>query len=153
VLTVYPQPADVSATTRLTWSSGQLFTGDDSGVALGAVAPPDPDSPQIQVRGLTPGISWVQATLRDVDAAGPFSFTVDLVPALTGVKVPLDDYYLVMNALHTLCPIGVEIRTEKLRAAVVELGLGGTSVDPSFTYPLFRLHRAAATMRKEPADG
>lgn len=153
ILTVSPRPADVSATTRLGWSSGQLLTADDSGVALGAVPPPDPDSPQIQVRGITPGISWVQATLRQVDAAGPFCFTVDLVPALAGARLPLDDYYLVMNALHTLCPIGVEIRTDKIRAAVVELGLSGAAVDPSFTYPLFRLHRAAATIRKEPTDG
>jgi hypothetical protein len=153
VLTVSPNPTAVSATTRLGWSSGQLLTDADTGVALGAVPPPDPDSPQIQIRGLSPGISWVQATLRDVDAVGPFAFTVDLVPALAAAKLPLDDYYLVMNALHTLCPIGVEIHTDRLRAAVVELGLSTAAVDPSFTYPLFRLHRAAATLRKEPADG
>ncbi|HEY9293180.1 MAG TPA: LamG domain-containing protein, partial [Microlunatus sp.] len=153
VLTVSPEPTAVSASTRLSWSSGQLLNTGDTGVALGAVPPPDPDSPQVQVRGLTPGISWVQATLRAVDAVGPFAFTVDLVAALATAKVPLDDYYLVMNALHTLCPIGVEIRTEKLRAAVVELGLSTAAVDPSFTYPLFRLHRAAATLRKESTDG
>ncbi|WP_460809819.1 LamG-like jellyroll fold domain-containing protein [Microlunatus endophyticus] len=153
ILTVSPEPTDVSPTTRLGWSSGQLLTADDSGIALGAVPPADPDSPQIQLRGIAPGISWVQATLREVDAVGPFSFTVDLAPALAGARLPLDDYYLVMNALHTLCPIGVEIRTDKIRAAVVELGLSGAAVDPSFTYPLFRLHRAAATIRKEPTDG
>jgi hypothetical protein len=153
VLAVSPKPLDVSPTTRLGWSSGQLLTDDDTGAALGAVTPPDPDSPQIQVRGVSSGISWVQATLRDVDAVGPFAFTVDLVPALATAKLPLDDYYLVMNALHTLCPIGVEIHTDRLRAAVVELGLSTAAVDPSFTYPLFRLHRAAATLRKESADG
>jgi hypothetical protein len=157
-LTVHPKPADVAGTARLGWSSGQVLSADDSGVALGAVAPASPDSEKILVQALTPGISWVQATLRDLDASGPYMFTVDFSPTVGSsgpFALPLDDYYLVMNALHLLCPIGVEIRTDAIRAAVVELNppYASAEVDPSFTYPQFRLHRAAATMRKEPDDG
>lgn len=157
-LTVHPKPGDVAGTARLGWSSGQVLTADDSGVALGAVAPASPDSEKILVQALTPGITWVQATLRDLDARGPYMFTVAFAPAVGAsgpFYLPLDDYYLVMNALHLLCPLGVEIRTDAIRAAVVELNppYASAEVDPSFTYPQFRLHRAAATMRKEPDDG
>ena len=57
-----------------------------------------------------------------------------------------------MNTVHALYPIGVEILTRELRAAVVELA-GSPDVDPEYTYPQFRLHRPAARLRKDSADG
>ena len=65
----------------------------------------------------------------------------------------LDQYYLVMNALHRLHPVGVEVLTERLRAAVVELTTAPDGIDPSFTYPTFRVHRPVRSLRKESAHG
>lgn len=143
-LVVDPAPATIGPTARLGWATGRLFAGDDSpGVGLTTTT-----APSVDVIGTAPGISWVQATLRSAGDAGPFAVTVRLRPELSGARVPLDDYYLVMNVINALHPIGVEVLTESLRSAVVELGGSITGLDPSFTYPAFRLHRASAGQRQ-----
>jgi hypothetical protein len=149
-LTASPAPPDVSTTTRLGWSSGQLVatTADQQGVQLTSTT-----APSVTVVGLATGRAWVRATLRDAGAAGPYAFMVRLRPELAGARISRDDYYLLMNALHTVHPVGVEVLTEALRAAVVELGSTPSGLDPSFTYPAFRLHRAAAAIRKDISHG
>ena len=91
--------------------------------------------------------------LREAGAPGPYAFEVRLRPELAGARLSRDQYYLLMNALHTLHPVGVEVLTEQLRAAVVELGSTPGGIDPSFTYPAFRLHRAVRSLRKETSHG
>jgi hypothetical protein len=144
-LAVAPGPSAVSPTTRLGWSSGQVVaaTPEEQGIALMSAA-----SPTVTATGSAPGVAWVRATLRDASTAGPYAFTVTLRPALAGARIALDDYYLLMNALNTLHPVGVEVLTESIRAAVVELGNAPSGLDPMFTFPPFRLHRAAAGIRK-----
>ncbi len=145
-LTVDPLPSAIGPATRLGWSTGRLFAapGDDTaGVALTTTT-----DPSAAVIGQLPGVSWVQATLRSAGDAGPYAFTVRLRPELAAARVSLDDYYLLMNAINTLHPIGVEMLTESIRSAVVELGTSPDGLDPSFTYPAFRLHRAAAGKRQ-----
>ncbi len=148
-LTVSPSPGEVSARTRLGWSSGQVVATvpEETGVVLTSTADPD-----ATVVGAAPGQAWVQATLRDVDAAGPYAVTVRLRPELAAARISRDDYYLLMNALKTLHPVGVEVRTEAIRSAVVELADTPDGIDPSFTYPAFRLHRAAAASRRRTTD-
>ena len=141
-LTVDPLPSAIGPAARLGWSTGRLFAapGDDTaGVALTTTT-----DPSAAVIGQLPGVSWMQATLRSAGDTGPYAFTVRLRPELANARISLDDYYLLMNAINTLNPIGVEVLTESIRSAVVELGTSPDGLDPSFTYPAFRLHRAAA---------
>lgn len=144
-LTASPDPAAVSATTRLSWSSGRV---------VGAQHDPDPaaligaSNATVEIVGVAPGVAWVRASLREATSRGPFAFSVALRPSLASAKVSRDDYYLVMNALNTLHPVGVEVRTEALRAAVVELSTSPSGLAPMFTFPPFRLHRSAPATRR-----
>lgn len=149
-LTVDPDPGTVSATTRLGWSSAQVLptAPDRQGVQLLSTT-----APAVHVTGRWPGRVWVRATLREAGAAGPYAFQVRLRPELAGAHLSLDQYYLVMNALHTLHPVGVEVLTEQLRAAVVELSTAPDGIDPSFTYPTFRVHRPVRSLRKATPHG
>lgn len=149
-LTVDPDPTAVSPTTRLGWSSAQVLptAPDGQGVQLMSTT-----APTVAVTGRWPGVAWVRATLREAGAQGPYALEVRLRPELAGAHLSLDQYYLVMNALHRLHPIGVEVLTEQLRAAVVELTTAPDGIDPSFTYPTFRVHRPVRSLRKESTDG
>lgn len=143
--TVDPPPAAVSPTTRLAWSSGQVVQARDVGGCVELLGVTNPD---VQAIAVSPGVAWVQAILRDASSEGPYAFRIGLQPALAGHRISRDDYYLLMNALNTLHPVGVEVRTDALRSAVVELGNSPSGLDPLFTFPPFRLHRAAAGIRK-----
>ena len=145
-LTVSPDPAAVSATTRLGWSSAQAVptTPDRQGVQLMSTT-----APSVTATGRAPGRTWVRATLREAGAAGPYTFEVRLRPELATARISRDQYYLVMNALNTFHPVGVEVLTEQLRSAVVELSTSPGGLDPSFTYPPFRVHRPVRSLRNQ----
>ena len=102
--------------------------------------------------GQSAGPIWAQAVFRDAGATGPYAVPSDCVRNCAGANISRDQYDLVMNTVHALYPIGVEILTRELRAAVVELA-GSPDVDPEYTYPQFRLHRPAARLRKDSAHG
>ncbi|MBD8059992.1 LamG domain-containing protein [Cellulomonas sp. JH27-2] len=146
VLTVDPAPTAVSPTTRLGWSSAQVVptAPDRQGVQLMSTT-----APTVTATARVPGRTWVRATLREAGAPGPYAFEVRLRPELAGARISRDQYYLLMNALHTLHPVGVEVLTEQLRSAVVELGTAPGGLDPSFTYPAFRWHRAVRSLRPQ----
>jgi len=146
VLTVDPAPGAVSPTTRLGWSSAQVVptAPDRQGVQLMSTT-----APTVTATARVPGRTWVRATLREAGAPGPYAFEVRLRPELAGARISRDQYYLLMNALHTLHPVGVEVLTEQLRSAVVELGTAPGGLDPSFTYPAFRWHRAVRSLRPQ----
>jgi hypothetical protein len=144
-LTASPDPVAVSATTRLSWSDGRVVGGqhDPSPASLVGAS-----NAIVEVVGVAPGVAWVRASLREATSRGPYAFSVSLRPSLAGAKVSRDDYYLVMNALNTLHPVGVEVRTDALRAAVVELSTSPSGLAPMFTFPPFRLHRSAPATRR-----
>lgn len=147
VLTVSPEPAAVSAETRLGWSSAQVVptTLDRQGVQLTSTT-----ETSVEVLGIAPGCAWVEATLREAGGAGPYTFEVRLRPELDKkAHISREQYYLLMNALNTFHPLGVEVRTERIRSAVPELSPSLEELDPSFSYPAFRRHRAARSLRTE----
>jgi hypothetical protein len=144
-LSVDPDPAAVSGTTRLGWSSAQVVptAPDRQGVQLRSTT-----APTVEVTGRWPGRTWVQATLREAGAPGPYAVEVRLRPELATAHLSLDQYFLIMNALHTLHPVGVEVLTESLRASVIELTNAPDGIDPSFTYPTFRMHRPVRSLAR-----
>lgn len=98
------------------------------------------DAPSSSVRGLRPGTVLVRAQYLPADGARPYQFAVRLNPALEAradVRLRKDQYDLVMNALVRFCPIGVEVRTDRLRTRVVELATPDDLV-PGYTFPVFR---------------
>ncbi|MGX2998570.1 LamG-like jellyroll fold domain-containing protein [Streptomyces sp. JNUCC 64] len=141
--TVLPGPAESGERTRLGWSSGAVPGGQ------GRAGVSSTTRPTVLLTGRSAGRVWLQAVFRDVDARGPYQVEVRLRPELvaTGTVLGREEYDLIMNALHSLHPVGVEFVTAGLRAAVVELRDGGDA-DPAHTYPKFRLHRSAARLRK-----
>ncbi|MEV5043491.1 LamG domain-containing protein [Streptomyces griseoincarnatus] len=142
-LQVAPDPSAVSAATRLLWSTGPLDpTEGRADVASTAL-------PTLRLTGRQAGRVWVQAALREAGANGPYALRVRLagtVPA--GTKITRDKYDLIMNVVHALHPLGVEVLTRDIRPAVVELA-GLPSLDPVYTYPKFRLHRSTARLDPE----
>ncbi|GLY16392.1 hypothetical protein Kisp01_34070 [Kineosporia sp. NBRC 101677] len=130
---VQPAPADISPTTRLSWGSGPITSGRADLATTGADT--------VRVTGRTPGLLWVQAALREAGANGPFALQVRLRPEVPAdATVSRDQYELIMNVVHSLRPLGVEVLTRSLRPAVVELP-GGPSRAEDHTYPRYRLHR------------
>jgi hypothetical protein len=105
--------------------------------------------PALQLTGRRAGRVWVQASFREAGANGPFAMRVRLSSAVpVGSTISRDQYDLIMNVVHALHPLGVEVLTRDIRPAVVELA-GSPNVDPGYTYPKFRLHRSAARLRKD----
>jgi hypothetical protein len=146
-LQVEPDPSTVSPTTRLTWSSGPLPpTSGQADLTTTSL-------PVVRLVGRRAGWVWVQATFREAGANGPYSMQVRLrggVPA--GATITRDQYDLIMNAVHALHPLGVEVLTRSIRPAVVELA-GSPNIDADHTFPKFRLHRSAPRLRKDAAHG
>jgi hypothetical protein len=92
---------------------------------------------------------WVQAAFREAGATGPYAMRVRFSSAVpAGATITRDQYDLIMNVVHALHPLGVEVLTREIRPAVVELS-GRPTLDPEYTYPKFRLHRSTARLRKE----
>ncbi|MCD0449200.1 hypothetical protein LO762_08365 [Actinocorallia sp. API 0066] len=101
--------------------------------------------PRTSVLGLRAGTVRVQAVWRRPDAPPPYTMRVALSEAVLladdGPPVLTKEQYdLVMNVLHHLCPIGVEIDTRAIRAHVLELRAGLLDPYPPYTYPDFRAH-------------
>jgi hypothetical protein len=146
-LEVVPDPSTVSASTRLSWSNGPLEpTPGAAGVSTTSL-------PQVQLVGERAGRVWVQAAFREAGANGPYAMQIRLRPGVpAGSTISRDQYDLIMNVVHALHPLGVEVLTRAIRPAVVEL-TGSPSVDPDYTYPKFRLHRSASRLRKDAEHG
>jgi hypothetical protein len=141
---VDPDPATLPASTRLGWSTGGLVDGK---VALTTTT-----QPKVTVVGERAGGVWVQAALSNVDALGTYQVEVRLRPELVaaGATLTRDQFDLIMNVLHALHPVGVEVVTRRVREAVVELRGDAMEADPRYTYPRFRLHGSAARLLKPP---
>jgi DNA-binding beta-propeller fold protein YncE len=98
-------------------------------------------SPSIQVIGQEAGNALVRAVSVRGDHLLPYQFEARLASALDAdpaVTLSKDQYDLVMNVLNWFHPIGVEVRTDRLRAHVVELGTGVADLAPGYTFPGFR---------------
>ncbi|CCK24481.1 hypothetical protein BN159_0102 [Streptomyces davaonensis JCM 4913] len=142
-LQVVPGPSAVSAATRLHWSTGPLApTAGRADVVSPALA-------ALQLTGRQAGQVWVQAAFREAGATGPYAMRVRLTSAVpAGATITRDQYDLIMNVVHALHPLGVEVLTRDIHPAVVELA-DQPSLDPDYTYPKFRKHRSTARLRPE----
>jgi hypothetical protein len=78
---------------------------------------------------------------RDAARAAPYTFEVRLKPSLDvpGTIVPKAQYDIVMNLLDAFHPIGVEVRTDRIRPHVREIEHDPTKAFPAYSFPNFRV--------------
>jgi len=91
-------------------------------------------------RGAEPGAVVLRALGSRPGRTAPYEFELRLVPALDvpSTVIRKDQYDIVMNVLNSLHPIGVQIRTDNVRAHVVEVAEGLAEALPGYTFPPFR---------------
>lgn len=72
--------------------------------------------------------------------AAPYTFEVRLKPALDvpTTNIPKAQYDIIMNVLDAFHPIGVEVRTDRLRKRVREIEQDPTKAFPAYSFPNFR---------------
>jgi hypothetical protein len=116
--TVHPSPDAVGSAGVLGWSAG---SAGNAGAGLVSALSVTRDT--AVVRGLHPGIAWVQATYRMGDSLGPYRFAVRLAhpPPDPATKViTAEQLDLIIKILDDLRPIGVEVVTRELRDRLIE---------------------------------
>jgi hypothetical protein len=138
-----PQPQPPMAATSIALGSG---AGEDLSWAtvpfsLGQVTLSSLIKPTVQITGTTPGAALVRALYIRGNHLQPYQFEVRLNQNLdpqANVTITKDQYDLVMNVLNYFHPLGVEVKTARLRSHVAELsGLSG-NLFPGYTYPVYR---------------
>ena len=136
-----PGPPAIVASVALGSGAGEELDWSTVPFSRGQVALSSLVKPAIQITGGTPGAALVRALYIRGDHLRPYQFEVRLNQTLDpqpGVTITKDQYDLVMNVLNWFHPIGVEVRTARLRAHVVELSGPGADLFPGYTYPVYR---------------
>jgi hypothetical protein len=142
-VTATPDPATLKAAQlsgppngadpRLIWAAGAF---DVAQVSLNSTT-----APAVQMKGVTAGTAWVQASYLLGPGRIPTTFQVRLRPELDtpGTVITKDQYDLIMNVLNTLHPAGVEVDTSAIRSHVIEIQGDLQQINPEFTFPKFRV--------------
>jgi len=90
----------------------------------------------------TPGLLMLAVTFvqNDTSRAAPYTFELRLKPALDlpATNIPKDQYDIIMNVLDAFHPIGVEVRTDRIRQHVREIVQDPTKAFPAYSFSNFR---------------
>ncbi|AOP48602.1 LamG-like jellyroll fold domain-containing protein [Streptomyces lydicus] len=132
---------------ELTWSV------DASG--HGRVAAASLTDPVNRVEGVAPGTVPVRAGYLPSGGLPPYRCEVRLTEELdgTGAEIGKERYDLVLNILNWFHPLGVEFRTEGLRAHVRELSGSAADLLPAYTFPTYHTaDRRPARFRRSDKD-
>jgi hypothetical protein len=138
-----PQPKSPTAATSIALGSGagESLSWATVPFSLGQVTISSLIKPTVQITGTTPGAALVRALYIRGNHLQPYQFEVRLNQNLdpqANVTITKDQYDLVMNVLNYFHPLGVEVKTARLRSHVAELsGLSG-DLFPGYTYPVYR---------------
>ncbi|MFF0492148.1 LamG-like jellyroll fold domain-containing protein [Nocardia sp. NPDC004068] len=142
-------PLAAAGGVRLVWS---LVTADEAAAALDGstgeltrLTASSAGAAQVRVREPETGNA---SYVGRVDLIQPL---LDLEAAGTTIRIRRGQYERLMNVLNELHPIGVEFRTDRIRARVPELRSGDLTAFPAYTYPTYRLRgqRLARPLRKD----
>ncbi|MFE7509890.1 LamG-like jellyroll fold domain-containing protein [Streptomyces sp. NPDC057540] len=107
----------------------------------GAAEPLTPDAPVCEVVGLAPGRVTIRATYLPAEGLRPYQCEVGLKPALEAspdAAVTKEQYDLILNVLNWFHPLGVECRTDRLRA-LAGLDPEETERPRLYTYPTYHV--------------
>ena len=136
-----PRPPRLAASVGLGSGAGEHIWWATVPAGLARVELSALVSPDVQVTGAQPGNALVRVVSVRGDHLLPYQFEVRLAPSLDAdpsVTLSKDQYDLVMNLLNWFHPVGVEVRTDRLRAHVIELGTTVADLVPGYTFPAFR---------------
>ncbi|MBV8921117.1 LamG-like jellyroll fold domain-containing protein [Bradyrhizobium sp.] len=90
-----------------------------------------------------PGLLMLAVTFvqNDSSRAAPYSFELRLKPALdvAATNIPKDQYDIIMNVLDAFHPIGIEVRTDRIRQHVREIVQDPTKAFPAYSFSNFRV--------------
>jgi len=136
-----PKPPAVAASVALGSGGGEEPGWSTVPFSRGHVMLSSPVKPAVQITGAAPGAALVRALYLSGNHLRPYEFEVRLnqnLDAQPAVTITKDQYDLVMNVLNWFHPIGVEVKTARLRAHVVELSGLSADLFPGYTFPVYR---------------
>jgi Concanavalin A-like lectin/glucanases superfamily len=136
-----PGPPTVVASVALGSGAGEELGWSTVPFSSGQVTLSSLVTPTVQITATAPGTALVRALYIRGNHLQPYQFEVRLnqnLDAQASVTITKDQYDLVMNVLNWFHPIGVEVRTARLRAHVVELSDLNAGLFPEYTYPVYR---------------
>src|ERR1700687_134467 len=130
-------PLGTGAGERLQWAVDSLGPGQAD---LSSTSRPHVS---IRTAGRQPGWVSLRVVMAMTNMLDPYNFELRLKPSLEvpQTRIEKSQYDVVMNVLNSFHPIGVEVRTGRLRQYVAELGEGLTDLLPGYTFPVFRTPR------------
>jgi DNA-binding beta-propeller fold protein YncE len=136
-----PQPPAVVTVAALGSGVGEELGWSTTPFSRGQVALSSSVKPATQITGVAPGAALTRASYIRGSNLRPYEFEVRLnqkLEAQADVIITKDQYDLVMNILNFFHPLGVEVKTARLRAHVVELSELSADLFPGYTYPIYR---------------
>jgi hypothetical protein len=98
--------------------------------------------PTAQFTPTRPGLLMLAVAFvqNDPTRAAPYTFELRLKPTLDvpATNIPKAQYDIIMNVLDAFHPIGVEVRTDRIRQHVREIVQDPTKAFPAYSFPNFR---------------
>jgi DNA-binding beta-propeller fold protein YncE len=136
-----PQPPAVAAVIGLGSGAGEILGWSTVPFSRGQVTLSSLVEPAVKITGTAAGATLARALYIRGGHLQPYQFEVRLnqnLEAQPQVTITKDQYDLVMNVLNYFHPMGVEVKTARLRAHVVELSGQSGDLFPAYTYPPYR---------------
>ncbi|WEO99768.1 LamG-like jellyroll fold domain-containing protein [Streptomyces sp. FXJ1.172] len=137
-----PRPPRLTAYVHLGTGAGEEPAWSTAPFGRGSVQLASLIRPSDRITALAPGPVLVQAAYVQGDRLLPYQCEVRLRPALedrSDAVISKDQYDLVLNILNWFHPLGVEVRTERLRAHVAALRADDADLLPSYTFPTYHM--------------
>ncbi|MET8968887.1 LamG-like jellyroll fold domain-containing protein [Streptomyces hydrogenans] len=136
-----PGPPRLDAELPLGTGMGELLTWSSVGHGHGAVEPMTRDAPVCTVLGRAPGRVTVRAGHLPAEGLRPYQCEVrlkDTLESKPGAAVTKEQYDLILNVLNWFHPLGVECRTDRLRA-LAGLDPEGPDRPSRYTFPTYHV--------------
>ncbi|WP_327319628.1 LamG-like jellyroll fold domain-containing protein [Streptomyces sp. NBC_01235] len=114
-----PAPPRLDAELPLGTGVGEVLAWSSTPDGHGTAEPATPDAPVCTVVGVAPGRVTIRATYLPAEGLRPYQCEVRLKPTLESIPdaaVTKEQYDLILNVLNWFHPLGVECRTDRLRA-------------------------------------
>ncbi|MFE5590978.1 LamG-like jellyroll fold domain-containing protein [Streptomyces sp. NPDC056549] len=136
-----PGPPRLDTELPLGTGMGEVLVWSSLPNGHGVAEPATPDAPVCEVAGTAPGRVTIRATYLPADGLRPYQCEVRLKPALEalpGAAITKEQYDLILNVLNWFHPLGVECRTDHLRA-LAGLDPEETERPRLYTFPTYHV--------------
>ncbi|WP_306311437.1 LamG domain-containing protein [Streptomyces hydrogenans] len=136
-----PGPPRLDAELPLGTGVGEVLTWSSVGHGHGAAEPVTPDAPVCTVAGRAAGRVTIRAGHLPAEGLRPYQCEVrlkDTLESKPGAAVTKEQYDLILNVLNWFHPLGVECRTDRLRA-LAGLDPEGPDRPSRYTFPTYHV--------------